>query len=164
MKAALAQIGMAGARNRDRCLVAGDDRLDHLRAARAARIAGREHGGHYGTARMHRALAIAVVELDAVAGGAAEKGRIEQVGAARAARHRDVAGPAHGGEHPLRAVCDVARGATNHDADGVEEMPPRIMPNLGVERAVTQAVDESDERRRRSRRWLQSCGPLRHAT
>ena len=104
---------------------------------------------------MHRALAVAVVELDAVGSGAPEEGRVEQVGAARAAGNRDVAGAAHRGERALRAVRDVACGAADHDADGVEEMPPRIMADLGVERAVAQAVDERDERRGRSGRGLQ---------
>jgi hypothetical protein len=44
---------------------------------------------------MHGALRESVVELDAVRGGAAEEGGIEEVGAPRAARHRNMAGGAH---------------------------------------------------------------------
>jgi hypothetical protein len=39
MEAALAQVGVAGTRDRDRDLVAGDDRLDQRLAARALLLA-----------------------------------------------------------------------------------------------------------------------------
>src|ERR1700722_2654941 len=104
---------------------------------------------------MYRALAVAVVELDAMSRSAAEKGCVQQIGAPRAARHWDAAGLTHRGQHPFSAVRNVASGAANHDADGVEEMPARIMADLGVERAVGQAGDERDAGRRRARRGLQ---------
>jgi len=79
---------------------------------------------------MRRAFGVAIVELDAVRLGAAEKGGVDEVGATRAPRHRDVAGRANGGEHCFGAACDSAAGARDHHADGVEQMPPRIVADL----------------------------------
>ena len=49
-----------------------------------------------------------------------------------------------------------AAGAANHHADGVEQMPPRIMADLGVERVVAQRGYERDQRRRGAGGGLQS--------
>ena len=145
MEAALAQIGMAGAADRDLGFVAGDDRFDQRRAADAALVAEREHCRHHHAARMHRALPVAVVELDAVGGGAAEERRIEQIGAPRAARHRDAAGRAHRREHGLGAACDLAAGARDHHPDGVEQMAAGVVAHLVGERGVAQPADELDD-------------------
>ena len=74
--------------------VSADDGLDQLRAARLAVGGHRNDGGNDDAAAMRRAVAVAVVELDAVRGGAAEERGVEQVGAARAAGHRHGAGRA----------------------------------------------------------------------
>src|SRR5262249_59081359 len=92
MKSALAQVGMAGAADRDHRLVAGDDRLHQRLAVAAPRTADCKRRRYDDAARMHRALAEAIVELDAVGGGAAEEGGIDEVGAPRAAGHRNTAG------------------------------------------------------------------------
>ena len=94
---------------------------------------------------MRRALAVAVVELDAVRRGAAEEGGVEQVGAPRAARHRNAAGRPHRREHGLGAGRDVAARARDHHADGVEQMPPRVMAHLVGERVMAQLADELDD-------------------
>src|SRR5712675_1831255 len=60
---ALAPVGVAGARDRDRDLIAGDHRLDQRPAAGACPVADRKDGRHHRAAGMHRALAEAVVEL-----------------------------------------------------------------------------------------------------
>ena len=138
MEAALAQIGMAGAADRDLGLVAGDDRLDQRFAIGMALVAEREHRRHHHAARMHRALAEAVVELDAVRGGAAEEGGVDEIGAPRAAGHRHAAGRAHRREHRLGAGRDLAAGAGDHHADGVEQMAPRVVADLVGERGVAQ--------------------------
>ena len=99
---------------------------------------------------MHRALPEAVVELDAVRRGAAEERGIEEIGAPRAARHRNAAGRAHRRQHRLGAGRDLAAGARDHDADGVEQMPPRVVADLVGERGVAQSADEIDDRRGRA--------------
>ena len=83
MEAALAQIGRARACEANRHFIAGDDRFDDLRTACAALVADAERRRHDRAAAMRRADAIAVVELDAVRGGAAEECGIEQVVAFR---------------------------------------------------------------------------------
>jgi hypothetical protein len=72
-----AQVRMGGSADLDLDLVTGNDRLDQRLAAGAAVVADRQHGRNHGAAGMHRALAKAVVELDAVRRGAAEKGGIK---------------------------------------------------------------------------------------
>ena len=99
---------------------------------------------------MHRALPEAVVELDAVRRGAAEESGIDEIGAPRAARHRNAAGRAHRRQHRLGAGRDLAAGARDHDADGVEQMPPRVMADLVGERAMAQSADEIDHCRGRA--------------
>ena len=147
MKAALAQVGRAGAGERDVGLVAGDDRLDQ-RARRSPRavVADREHRRHHHAAAMRRAVAIAVVELDAMRRRAAEEGGVEQVGAPGAARHRDVPGRPHRGDDGLGLGRDVPSRARDHHADGVEQMPPRVVPRLLGQRVVAQRCRRTDDR------------------
>src|SRR2546428_150200 len=85
MESTLAQVGMAGAPDRDHGLIAGDDRLHERAAVGMSVVAERQHRRHNYAARMHRALPEAVVELDAVGGGAAEESGVDEVGAPRAA-------------------------------------------------------------------------------
>src|SRR5215813_10947811 len=85
MEAAMAQRRMAGATNRRDGLVAGDDRLDHVLAARALGVADRQRRGDDRAAGMHRAFGVAVIELDAMRGGAAEESRVDEIGPTRAA-------------------------------------------------------------------------------
>src|SRR5262245_56061293 len=98
MEAALAQVRRAGAREADRDLVPGDDRFDQLCARDGALVADTERGGDNCAAAMRGADAVAVIELDAVRGRAAEKGRIEQIVALGASGHRDRAAAAHARE------------------------------------------------------------------
>ena len=144
-KSALAQVGMAGAPDRDLGLVAGDHGLDQRRAGDPAVIAEREHRRHHHAARMHRALPEAVVELDAVRRGAAEESGIDQIGPPRAAGHRDAARRPHRRQHGLGAGRDLAARARDHDAHGIEQMAPRVMAHLVGERGVAQCVDEVDD-------------------
>ena len=138
MKSALTQFGMAGARDRGQGLVAGDDRLDQRLAVRLPGEAEGERRRHHGAAGMRRALGVAVVELDAVRRGAAEKGGVDEIGAARAPWHRDLAGRANGGEHGFGAACDRAARARDHHPDGVEQVPARIVTHLVGERGMPQ--------------------------
>ena len=69
-----------------------------------------------------------------------------QIGAPRAAGHRNAAGRPHRREHRLGAGRDLAARARDHHADGVEQMPPRVVAHLVGERGVAQLA-------RRSRRW-----------
>ena len=96
---------------------------------------------------MHRALAIAVVELDAVGGGAAEERGVEEIGASRAPGHRNAAAGAHRCQHRLGAGGHIAAGTRDHDPDRVEEVPPRVMADLVVERVMAQPAHETDQRR-----------------
>jgi hypothetical protein len=95
MEAAVAQVRRAGAGERDVGLVTGHHRFDQRGAGRAALVADAEDGGNDDAAAMRRAVAVAVVEFDAVRCGAAEKRRIEHVGTAGAAGHRDLTGRTH---------------------------------------------------------------------
>ena len=145
MESALAQVGMARAPDRDLGFIAGDHGLDQRRAGDPPVVAEREHRRHHHAARMHRALAEAVIELDAVRRGAAEEGGIDQVGPPRAAGHRDAAGRPHRRQHGLGAGRDLAARTGDHDAHGVEQMPPRVMAHLVGERGMTELVDELDD-------------------
>jgi hypothetical protein len=145
MKAALAQVGMTGAADGDLGLVARDDRLDQRGAGDAPVVAEREHRRHHHAARMQRALAEAVVELDAVGGSTAQERRVDEVGAAGAARHRNAAGRPDGGKHRLGPARDLAAGTGDHHTDGVEEMPPRVVAHLVGQLSEAQPADESDD-------------------
>src|SRR5262249_3988178 len=102
------------------------------------------------TAGMPRALPKAVVEFDAGGGGAAEERGVDEIGPPRAAGHRNAAGRAHRREHGLGAGRDVAAGARDHDADGVEQMPPRVVAHLIGKRGVTEFANEFDDGRGRA--------------
>ena len=148
MEAALAQVGRAGARERDRGLVTRHDGFDQRLAAGVLRVGDAERRRNDGAAAMRRAVAVAVVKLDAVRRGAAEERRIEQIGAPRAAGHRHVSGRTHGRHHGLGARRHVAGRARDHHADGVEQMPPRVVAHLLGERVMAQRADEFDDRLR----------------
>ena len=158
VEAALAQVGRAGAREADRDLVAGDHRLDQLRAADAALVADAERGRNDGAAAMRRADAVAVVELDAVRRRAAEERGVEQVVALGAARHRDRAAAAHAGQHRLGVGRDIARRARDHHADGVEQMPPRVVAHLVGEVGIAQGRSRSHDGAGRARGRMQRDG------
>ena len=129
-----------------------------LRAARAALVADAERGRHDRAAAMRRADAIAVVELDAVRRRAAEERGVEQVVALRAARHRDFAAAgAHAREHFLGIGRDIARRARDHHADGVEQMPPRVVAHFVGEVGVAQAARELDDGARSRQRRDAAC-------
>ena len=158
MEAALAQIRRAGAREADRDLVAGDDRLDQLRAADAALVADAERRRHHRAAAMRRADAIAVVELDAMRRRAAEERRIEQVVSFGASGHRNAAAGAHARQHRLGVGRDIARRARDHHADGVEQMTARVVAHLVGEIGVAQAAREPDDRAGRAGGRMQRVG------
>src|SRR5262249_59887054 len=123
MKSALAQLRMAGAADRDHRLIAGNDRLHQRLSIAMARATERERRRHHDAARMHRTLAEAVIELDAMGGSAAKKGGIDEVGPPRAAWHRNGAGWARRRQHGFGARGDLARSARDHHPDGIEQMP-----------------------------------------
>ena len=130
MKSALPQRGVAGAADRDRGLVTGDDCLDQRRSARGVLVSKRERDGCDHTARMHRPLPKAVVELDPVGGGAGKESGVEQICAPGAARHRNAACRAHRREHRLGAARYLTACAGDHHADGIEQVSPRVMAHL----------------------------------
>jgi hypothetical protein len=85
---------------------------------------------------MRRTVPVTVIELDAVGCGAAEVGRVQEIGSPGAAGHRDLAGGAHCGNYRLGLRCDRAGRARDHHADGVEQVPPCVVACLlgdGVE-------------------------------
>ena len=129
-----------------------------------ALVAEREHRRYHDAARMHRALTEAVVELDAVRGGAAEEGCVDEIGASRAAGHRHAAGRAHRREHGLGAGRDLAAGAGDHHAHGVEEVASRVVADLVGQRGVAQPADEVDDGRRSPRRPDGASAGLRRGT
>ena len=100
---------------------------------------------------MHGAFGVAVVELDAVRGGAAEEGGVDQVGAPRTPGHRDLARRTCRREHRLSLGCDRAACARDHHADGVEQVPARVMAGVLGQRCVAQRADEFDDRVGRAR-------------
>ena len=146
MKAALAQVGVAGTADRDLGFIARDHRLDQRGAGDAALVAQRQQARNHHAARMHRALPKSVVELDPVGGGAAEERGIEEIGAPGAARHRNTAGRAHRCEHRLGAVGDVAAGAGDHHADGVEQMASGIVADFVGESGKVKIAHEGYDR------------------
>ena len=137
MEAALAQVRRARACEADRNFVAGDHRFDQLRAPDATLVADAERGWHHGAAAMRRADAVPVIELDTVRRGAAEEGRVEQVMAFGAPRHRDAAAAAHTRQHFFGIAGDIAGRAGDHDADRVEQMAPRVIARLVRQVCVT---------------------------
>src|SRR5215472_4988358 len=145
MKSTLAQVRMAGAADRDHGLIAGDNRLHERASIGLSVVAERQHRRHNYAARMHRALPEAVVEFDAVGGGAAEEGGIDDIAAPRAAGHRNAAGRARCRQHGLGAGGDVAARARDHHADGVEQMAPRVVAHLIGKGGVTEFADEFDD-------------------
>ena len=145
VEAAVAQVRMHGAADRGDGLVARDHRLDQFDAAGLLDIARRQDRRHHGATGMHRALGVAVVELDAVRGGAAEEGSIDQVGAAGAARHRHVAGGTRRDKHRLRLGRHVALRARDHHPDGVEQVAAGVVAHFLVERVVPELGDEIDD-------------------
>ena len=104
---------------------------------------------------MRRAVAVAVVEFDAVRRGAAEEGGVEQVGAALASRHRDFPGRPHRLDDVLGLRRDAAARAGDHHADGVEQMPPRVVPRVLRQRVVAQRAGELHDLIGRARGGLQ---------
>ena len=104
---------------------------------------------------MRRAVAVAVVELDAVRRGAAEERGVEQVGAPRAAGHRDFAGRPHRLDDVLGLRRDGAARARDHHADGVEQMPPRVVARVLRQRVVAQRAGELHDLVGRARGGLQ---------
>jgi hypothetical protein len=155
MEAATAQVRRAGAGERDVGLVAGHHRLDQRGAGRAALVADAENGGNNNAAAVCRAVAIAVIELDAVRCGAAEESGVEQVGAAGAAGHRDFPGGPHRGDDAFGTGGDGAGRAGDHHADGVEQVPLGVVPRLLRDRVVAQLAVERDQRLRRAGGGLQ---------
>src|SRR5262245_9581089 len=145
MESALAQVGMAGAADRDHGLIAGDDRLHERASIGASVVAERQRRRPYHAARMHGALPEAVVEFDAVGGGAAEEGGVDDIGPARAAGHWNAAGRTRRREHGFGAGRDVAARARDHHADGVEQMAPRVVAHLIGKGGVTEFTDEFDD-------------------
>src|SRR5262249_33668975 len=140
------QIRMTGSCDRNRSFVTSNDSLDQRFSGRASVIGDGKDGRDDGASGMHRALAIAIVELDAVSGSASEKSSVEQVGAPRAARHWNPTGVANGGEDSFGSGCDVAAGAGDHHADGVKQMPACVMADVLGERVVAQVAGEGDQR------------------
>ena len=143
------------AADRDHRLVAGDDRLHQRLAVAAPRAAERKRRRYDDATRMHRALAEAIVELDAVGGGAAEEGGIDEVGAPRAAGHRNTAGRPCRREHRFGAARDVAACAGDHDAHGVEQVAARVVARLIGNGGVAELRDEFDERRGHGRNGME---------
>src|SRR5262249_48529972 len=69
----------------------------------------------------------------------------DDIGAPRAAGHRNAAGRARCREHGLGAAGDVAARARDHHADGVEQMAPRVVAHLIGKGGVTEVADEFDD-------------------
>src|SRR5215510_2092593 len=149
MESALAQVGMAGAADRDHGLIAGDDRLHERASIGASVVAKRQRRRHHHAARMHGALPEPVIEFDAVGRGAAEEGGVDDIGPPGTAGHWNAAGRACRREHGFGAGRDIAARARDHDADGVEQMPPRVVAYLIGKRGVTEFTDEFDDGRGR---------------
>ena len=155
MKSALPQVGMTCACDRDCRLIARDDRLDHRLAVRPDIVADRQHGVHHGAARMHGTLPVAVIKLDPVSRCAAQKSGVEQIGAARSARHRDAPASAHRSERGLCMRCHIAGSPADHYTGGVEEMPARVVAHLRIETIKAKPAHELDQRCRSASGALQ---------
>ena len=65
---------------------------------------------------------------------------------------------AHAREHLLGIGRDIARRARDHHADGVEQMPPRVVAHLVGEIGVAQAAREADDGVGRARGRMQREG------
>src|SRR5262249_4284719 len=83
-----------------------------------------------GAAVRSGAVREAVVEFEAGGGGAAEESGVDETGPPRAAGHRNAPRRAHRREHGFGAGRDLAARARDHDADGVEQMAPRVVAHL----------------------------------
>ena len=55
------------------------------------------------------------------------------------------AGRPHRRQHGLGRVATLAARARDHHADGVEQMPPRVVAHLVGERVIAQLADERDD-------------------
>src|SRR5262249_60572990 len=114
MKSALAQLWMAGAADRDHRLIAGNDCLHQRLSIAVARATECQRRRNHDAARMHGALAEAVIELDTVGGSAAKKGGIDEIGPPRAAWHRNGAGGTRRRPHRLGPRGGAPRTAPEH--------------------------------------------------
>src|SRR5262245_35738636 len=130
MKSTLAQLRMAGAADRDHRLIAGNDRLHQRLSSAVARATERQRRRYHDAARMHRALAEAVIELDAMRGGAAEEGGIDEVGPPRATRHWNAPGRTRRREHVFGARRNVAARACEHDSGRVVVKPAYLVTRM----------------------------------
>jgi hypothetical protein len=146
METALAQIRMTGAADGGHGLVARHQRRDERRARRRAHLGQGKQRRHHRAARMHRALPVAIVELDAVGSGAAQEGSVQEIGAPRASRHRDAAGGPHRCQHRLGAGRDLAAGACDHHPDRVHEMPLGVVADLFAQLLEVEVAHQLDER------------------
>src|ERR1019366_7823000 len=108
MKAALAQIRMAGARDGDDRLIADHDGLERGATANTGLVTEPDDRGNRSHAGMDGALPIAVIQFDAMAGRAGDISCIKQIGAALAAGHRNPAGGANPGQHGFRTAREIA--------------------------------------------------------
>jgi hypothetical protein len=61
-------------------------------------------------------------------------------------------------EHRFRIGRHIARRARDHHADGVEQVPPRVVAHFRVEIGVAQAGREAHDGSGRARGWMQRDG------
>ena len=101
--------------------------------------------GSIHTPTMSDTLPITPDQIATQAIDAAEERGIEEVRVPRAPWHGDRAGRPHRFEHRLGARRHIAARAGDHDADRVQQVPPRVIPNLFAERLVTERAREAHD-------------------
>jgi hypothetical protein len=95
---------------------------------------------------MRRAVPVSVIQFDAMRRRAAEECRVEQVGAPDAAGHWDFPCGPHRFDDVLGLRRDGAARARDHHADGVEQVPPRVVPCVLGQRVVAQRTGKTHQR------------------
>ena len=143
MKTALAQIGMAGARYGDDRLIADDNGLERRATTDSSLVAKRNYRGNRNYAGMNRTLPIAVIQFDAMAGGASDISRIEQIGAALAAGHRNPASGANPGQYGFGTAREITTRSGDNHAKRIEEVSLGRMPYITVKRIPFQVLHQS---------------------
>ncbi len=126
-------------------LVAGDHGGEQGRAGGAAGGSERPGRRHHHGAGVDRAGAVAVVELQPVAGGAGEIGGSQQVVARGEAGHRHRAGAVDAAEDALGDAGDLLAGAGDDGAQRVDQMAARGMAGEVVHRFEPQRREEAGQ-------------------
>lgn len=95
---------------------------------------------------MNRAFAISVIEFNAMRTGATQPCRVKTIDLAGPAGNRHIAAGTNSGDDSIRLGCDVAGASGNHDAQRIQQVTFRSMPDLVAEIAPVNPRDKIKKR------------------